>query len=65
MTPLARKTSQAALHLAVALPLALLAWRWSGVLLHDADPLLAGLTVELTVDYSSITSACGPCARCG
>ena len=54
MTPLARKTSQAALHLAIALPLALLAWRWSGVLLHDTDPLLAGLTVEpvdYTIDY--------------
>lgn len=54
MTPLARKTLQAALHLAIALPLALLAWRWSGVLLNDADPLLAGLTVEpvdYTIDY--------------
>lgn len=38
----------------IALPLALLAWRWSGVLLNDADPRLAGLTVEpvdYTIDY--------------
>lgn len=54
MTPAVRKAMQAALHLAIALPLALLAWRWLGVLLHDADPLLAGLTVEpvdYTIDY--------------
>lgn len=54
MTPLARKALQAGLHLAIALPLALLAWRWSGVLLNDADPRLAGLSVEpvdYTIDY--------------
>ncbi len=54
MTPLARKALQAALHVAIALPLALLVWRWSGVLLNDADPLLAGLSVEpvdYTIDY--------------
>jgi methionine sulfoxide reductase heme-binding subunit len=54
MTPSFRKALQAVLHLAIALPLALLAWRWSGVLLNDADPRLAGLSVEpvdYTIDY--------------
>ena len=54
MTPVVRKALQAALHAGIALPLALLAWRWSGVLLNDADPLLAGLSVEpvnYTIDY--------------
>lgn len=54
MTPPVRRAVQAALHLAIALPLALLIWRWSGVLLNDADPRLAGLTVEpvdYTIDY--------------
>ena len=40
-----QKTYRWALHLALALPLAILAWRW-GMILGGADPRAAGLTSE-------------------
>lgn len=44
-------TSRLTVHTLMALPLALLVWRWTMVIAVGTDPLLAGLTAE-PIDYT-------------